>query len=271
MIARYLSGFMNPGIRDVFRMGVRDVFAYRVWLYLGIIQVFFQLVLIRAIWQAVYGDQHLVNGISVDQMLVYLTMAALLGFMIRPNIADEIHERIDQGRVAIDMVRPIGFIRQMVVLELGTTTGRWLLLIVIVPGLLLLGQLTPPSTGAFVAFLFSVVLAYVVSVLIWLLVGLSAFWFINISGMQSVVFLVSGFFAGFMVPLWFMPEPLRTLAEWLPFQSINFLPASIYVGEATGGAMWRVLGIQAFWIVALTAIAQWTWHRARLRIVIQGG
>lgn len=36
----------------------------------------------------------------------------------------------------------------------------------------------------------------------------------------------SDFLAGALVPLWFMPDALRTLLEWLPFQAVMFLPAS---------------------------------------------
>ena len=32
-----LSG-INPGLRDIFRMGVREIYAYRIWLYLGAFQ-----------------------------------------------------------------------------------------------------------------------------------------------------------------------------------------------------------------------------------------
>lgn len=261
----------NPGLRDVFRMGVRRVYAFRMWLYLGILQVFFQLLLVKAIWKAVYGDGGSVNGVSVEMMVTYLTVVGLLNFMIYPGLADEIHTRIEDGQVAIDMVRPIGFIRQMLALELGSSIGRWLLLIVVIPGLLLLGSLTPPSPATFLVFLLSFVFAFAVSILIWLLVGLSAFWLLNISGMRSMVGLVSSFFAGSLIPIWFMPGPLRVVSEWLPFQAITFLPASIYVGQATGSAMWQAIGIQLLWIVILSVCVTWTWQRAQVRLVIQGG
>ncbi|MGC4193141.1 MAG: ABC-2 family transporter protein [Thermomicrobiales bacterium] len=262
---------VNPGLRDIFRMGLRRTYAFRTWLYLGILQVFFQLLLVKAIWKAVYGNAEQVNGVSVDTMITYLTVIGMINFMIYPIIADEIHTRIDDGQVAIDMVRPIGFIRQMLALELGHSVGTWLLLIVVVPGLLLLGSLTPPSPGAFLVFLLSFGLAFAVSIQIWLLVGLSAFWLLNIGGMRSMVGLVGGFFAGSLIPLWFMPGPLRTIAEWLPFQAIAYLPASIYTEQATGGAMWRAIGIQAIWLAILAVAVAQVWNRAQRRLVVQGG
>jgi len=273
MIARqsFAERVLNPGLRDVFRMGVRRTYAFRMWLYLGILQVFFQLLLVKAVWKAVYGSDATVDGISSEMMLTYLTVVGIINFMIYPILADEIHERIEEGQVAVDMVRPIGFVRQMLALELGHSIGRWALLIVVVPGMLLLGSLTPPSPGTFLLFLLSFALAYVVGIEIWLLVGLSAFWLLNIGGMRSMVGLIGGFFAGSLIPLWFMPGPLRALAEWLPFQSIAYLPAAIYVGQATGNELWRALIVQGVWAVILGIAASRVWARAQNRLVVQGG
>ena len=261
----------NPGLRDIFRMGVRRVYAYRMFTYLGVLQVFLQLVLLRAVWQAVYGDRNEVDGVPIETMITYLTVVGLLNFIIYPGIASEIGRRIEQGQVAVDMVRPVGFVRQMLALELGDSAGRWLLLVVVIPGLMVVGSLTPPSPGAALLFLFSLALAFSVSVLMWLLVGLSGFWLMHISGMQGLVGMASSFLAGSMIPVWFMPGPLRTAVEWLPFQSILFLPASIWTGQATGTDIWRALGVQVFWVVVMGALAAWVWSRAQRRIVVQGG
>ncbi|MDQ3444449.1 MAG: hypothetical protein M3490_12680, partial [Chloroflexota bacterium] len=41
-------------------------------------------------------------------------------------------------------------------------------------------------------------------------------------------------FAGTMVPLWFYPDGLRTLANVLPFQFLAFFPAATWMGELSG-------------------------------------
>lgn len=261
----------NPGLRDIFRMGMRRVYAYRMWTYLGVLQVFLQLVLIRAVWEAVYGDREIVEGIRIETMVTYLTIVGLVGFIVDSGMAREIHNRIDQGQVAVDMVRPVGFVRQMLALNLGDSAGRWVLLVVVIPGLMVVGSLAPPSPGVFMLFMLSLGMAIVVNSLIWLLVGLTGFWLINVSGMTAVIFVLSSFMAGSMIPVWFMPGPLRVLVEWLPFQATAFLPASIYVEQATGADMWRALGVQALWSVALWVLTAWTWRRAQNQLVVQGG
>ncbi len=261
----------NPGLRDILRMGIRRVYAYRMFTYLGVLQVFLQLVLLRAIWEAVYDDRAAVDGVPIERMITYLSVVGLINFMIFPGISREIGRRIEQGQVAVDMVRPVGFVRQMLALELGDSVGRWLLLVVVIPGLVLLGSLAPPSPVASILFLVSLTLAYAVSVSMWLLVGLSGFWLMQVSGMNGLIGMTSSFLAGSMIPIWFMPGPLRVVVEWLPFQAITYLPASIWVGQATGVEIGRALGVQAFWVVVMGALAAWVWRRAQRHIVIQGG
>lgn len=261
----------NPGLREIFRLSMRRTYAYRAFGFLGVLQVLLQLLLMRAIWQAVYGGRESVDGVSIETTVTYLTVVGLLTHIIYPGIAREIHRRIDQGMVAVDMVRPVGFVRQMLALELGDAAGRWMLMIVVIPALLVIGSLKPPPPLVLVAFMFSLFLAFTVSVLIWLLVGLSGFWLIDISGTSSLVGIIGSFLAGSTIPVWFMPEPLRIVIELLPFQAIFFLPASIYVEQAQALEMWRALGIQAFWVVALWLVAAWTWRRAQNRLVVQGG
>lgn len=261
----------NPGLLEIFQLSLRRTYAYRAFAFLGVLQVLLQLVLLRAVWRAVYDDRATLDGVSIETTVTYLTIVGLLSFMMHPGIAREIHRRIDQGMVAVDLVRPVGFVRQMLAVEMGDAIGRWMWLIIVVPGLVVIGSLAPPTAVVLLGFLTSVLLAFVVCVLIWLLVGLSGFWLIDVGGVSSVVGLIGGFLAGSTIPLWFMPEPLRMIVELLPFQAISFLPASIYVEQAQGQAIWRALGIQAFWAGALWVVAAWTWSRAQRRLVVQGG
>ena len=74
-----------------------------------------------------------------------------------------------------------------------------------------------------------------------------------------------------MVPLWFYPDGLRTLANLLPFQHLAFGPAATWMGELTGAEIGRNLGLGALWGAALLGICWWMWARIVRRLVVQGG
>jgi ABC-2 type transport system permease protein len=77
--------------------------------------------------------------------------------------------------------------------------------------------------------------------------------------------------SGLIVPLTFFPGWAATLLEWLPFQAITYLPASVFVGRVSGDAVWGVLLIQFLWFVVLTIPIWLVWQRARRRLFVQGG
>jgi len=104
-----------------------------------------------------------------------------------------------------------------------------------------------------------------------MLVGLTAFWTLELTGFNVIVRFLSEFLSGGLVPLWFLPAWARWIAELLPFQSLAHLPLSIYIGKIEGVAIWIALLKQAAWIAVLSALAWLVWKAAERKIVIQGG
>jgi ABC-2 type transport system permease protein len=230
-----------------------------------------QLYLLRVVWSAVYDGRESVDGIPADTLLVYLTISSLHRFFLPNSIAFEIEERINTGRVATDLIRPFGFMHQMIAIQAGSLAGSLPLLVVVVPVAMLVGSLTLPSPSNLLVYLLSLALAFVVNVVIWMLVGMLGFWMMNVSGVCAMLSISSDFLAGALVPLWFMPETLRTVVEWLPFQATMFLPASIFAGQVSGSDVIQPLIVQVVWIGVLIVIANAVWIRAQRKLVIQGG
>ena len=77
--------------------------------------------------------------------------------------------------------------------------------------------------------------------------------------------------SGLLIPTTLFPEPLRSILLASPFPHINFTPAALYLGKATGAEAAKLLALQAGWTLALLALGQWAWQRSQERITIQGG
>jgi len=141
-----------------------------------------------------------------------------------------------------------------------------------VPLALFVGGLElPASPSAGLLYLVSMALAYMVTTLLGMLMGLVAFWTLQTRGVQAIYDFVSLFFAGALVPLWFFPPALRQVADWLPFQAQAFIPLSLYMGQVPEGQIAGALGLQLFWVVTLFGVCWLVWQRAMRRVTIQGG
>jgi ABC-2 type transport system permease protein len=70
------------------------------------------------------------------------------------------------------------------------------------------------------------------------------------------------------MPIDFFPEPLRTVAELLPFQAVMMAPNNAWLGREP---LWEVVALQLFWIVALALACLATLRRGERKLVVHGG
>jgi ABC-type uncharacterized transport system permease subunit len=136
---------------------------------------------------------------------------------------------------------------------------------------MLVGSLQLPTLAGGAIYLVSLTLAFTVSLLLWMIVGMSGFWLLNIGGLRNMIHIAGDFLAGALVPLWFMPDAMRAVVEFLPFQAMSFLPASIFSGQVSGSDVIQPITVQVIWVILLAVAAQLVWKRAQRKLVIQGG
>jgi ABC-2 type transport system permease protein len=254
------------------RLALRTVFAYRTSVVVSVVMLILEVFLLRKIWTSVYGGQTSVDGLSLRALLVYLTLANLQAFVTATTVSHLIHMRIRTGVVFFDFVRPVSYVRQMIQLQMGTTLGRLAILLPAIPLAFAVGSISAPSgISAAVTYVFSLLIGYLIGVLMAVLLGMCAFWTLEITGIALFYRLVSQFFAGTMVPLTFFPGPLRTVADLLPFRFMGYVPAAIYVGAITGAEAVSALIAQVLWLVALFGLVWLVWYRAHRRLVVHGG
>jgi ABC-type uncharacterized transport system permease subunit len=255
------------------RIGTRSVLAFRSEVIVGAVALLVRVVLVTLVWRAVYGDRTAVAGITRDYAVAYAVLAAVLGNIMNPWQFSNLQTRIKQGRVAIDLLRPIGLIPQTMAQQIGITISALPRAILAVGLGVLIGALALPDAGPLgvVAFAVSALAGVVIALLANLIVAMTAFWTTEIGGALMIYRAVAQFASGALIPLWFMPHWLRACLEWLPFQAQIFVPLSIYFGRTSG---WDVVGSiagQLAWIAGLALIAELVWLRALRRVVVLGG
>ena len=265
-----LAGF--PAMWQFARMEAQTFLTYRVNLGLQLLGILLQVYLLKVVWTAVYEGRTEVDGIALGTLIAYLTLANLQVWAIYPQTAEVLPPRIQSGAIALDLARPIGLLVQLIWRSVGATLGLVALVVVALPLAAVLGSLRPPASAeAAVLYVIGLLLGYGITLAIGILLGLVAFWTLETHGITILYHFVNQFFAGALVPLWFFPDWLRTVAELLPFQTQAFLPLSIYFGRLVGTDALRAIGVQVVWLVILWLAAGLVWRAAIHRVVIQGG
>jgi ABC-2 type transport system permease protein len=261
-----------PAYAQIVNMGIQMIAAYRVQAILETASMLLQVFLLRAIWEAVYAGQNQIDGRPLSLVIAYVTIATIQNWLLSPNLAYFLAELVLDGSVGIELVRPVPFLGRLLAQQGGETAFALPFAIAAFPLAVWLGGMLPPASPTAAAlYVVSVGLGYGIMVLIGLMIGLASFWTIEIFGFVMIYRLVSAFFGGALIPLWFFPAQLSAVADWLPFQSMLFVPIAIYLGQLTGGDAARAIALQLLWIFALYVAVQTVWRHAMQRVVVQGG
>lgn len=262
-----------PAYRSLAGLQLKTTFAYRSSLVGGIVIVLLRIALLTAVWNAAYGGRPAVNGIKLSDVLTFVTLGNLQLALMRPMLVWYVQQRIHEGQIALDLVRPVPLLGQLFAQQIGATLGLLPFVAIGLSFASLSGNLAgPASPTAAVAYLWSLALAYLISILIGLLMGLVAFWTVQSLGVSVIYEFATQFFGGALIPLTFFPPPLLGVARFLPFQTQVSIPVSIYTGAtSTTGELAGAFGLQLFWAGALVLIVGWIWRHARRVVTIYGG
>ncbi|GAA2400309.1 ABC transporter permease [Nonomuraea africana] len=228
-----------------------------------------QILMLIELWNAVYGGRDVVAGMPPRAtMLAYLTVINIQTWVTRTIIHGDIPQRISEGGVATDLLRPMPFPGQMVAKQAGFTLGQLPIFAISLVLAMAVGLISLPVSFLYVP---SLLLGCVVGTLVALLLGYVSFWTLETEGALWAYGMISAFFAGAYIPLDLLPDVVRPIFHALPFQAMGYTPVAIYTGLLGGEAMWRALAVQVGWIVVLVPLAALVWRRAALRVTVQGG
>ncbi|MGH9363827.1 MAG: ABC transporter permease [Thermoanaerobaculia bacterium] len=255
------------------RIGFLNMLAYRARYYVGILTYLFNVAVYYFIWRAVFRHSATVLGMSLPEMITYVAVGWTIRSFYFNEIDRDIAAQVQEGRLAMNLIRPVNFQAVCIADSAGQSAFRaalFTLPIGIVVGAVF--PVRPPaSLLAGSLFLLSACLSFFLVAAINFLVGLIAIRTKSILGILRAKYLVLELLSGLLIPTTLFPEPLRTMLFASPFPHINYTPAALYLGKTAGGAAARLLLLQAGWTFALLLAGQWLWRRSRHRITIQGG
>jgi ABC-2 type transport system permease protein len=255
------------------RIGFLNMLAYRARYYVGILTYLFNVTVYYFIWRAVFRHSATVVGLSLPEMITYVAVGWTIRSFYFNEIDRDIAAQVQEGRLAMNLIRPVNFQIVCIADSAGQSAFRaalFTLPIGIVVGAVF-PVLPPASLLAASLFLLSACLSFFLVAAINFLVGLIAIRTKSIQGILRAKYLVLELLSGLLIPTTLFPAPFRTMLFVSPFPHINYTPAAIYLGKAAGATAAGLLLLQAGWTLALLFAGQWLWRRSRHRITIQGG
>lgn len=260
------------------RAGVQQLVAYRANFICFLIGEMMSAFIMFFVWKAVFSSsgQKTFMGFTMEDMVVYLFITFLTGYLTYSDGAFSIGEEIVDGSIAMRMIKPCSFDMCFLFQELG---GRMvsisMIFVPIVAGVEIYRYVI---TGAvrfdvphFLLYLLSMAIAYMISFYFNVCYGFMAFFFKNLWGTSLIKETLTSFLSGAVIPLAFLPSGLAAVLNFLPFASLSYTPVMIYMGMYSYQEIAFRIGLQVFWMIAMLMLSKLIWHFAVKRLCVQGG
>lgn len=238
--------------------------------------IFVNIVIIFAsvfLWKTAYRGVDSVAGINESQMITYAILAALMGTLFSFNVENVVGSRIREGDVAVDYIKPVSVFGMYFAQDLGNVITAFFqkLLPVLILVSIFFGFPLPSSKLSFIIALISCIFSYIILWLICAISAVSAFWLIDLGPMDSVRDAIVRLLSGSIVPIWFFPEKVQRVLEFLPFVYTYQLPIGIYIGKTPTDVGIKTMCIQILWVVVLLFIFNFLQSKAKKNLLVQGG
>ena len=186
----------------------------------------------QQLWQFIYGGSGggtLIHGYSVEMMIWYMIMAEILMYAVNArSITRAFGNDIKSGKIAYQLNKPYNYFAYQVCSQAGAFMWKLIFLVPtgIIMGLILLGPISNFSIAYVVPLLVSLLLAVLLTCIIYGTVGLLSFWIEEATPFTWIVQKFQMLF-GLFFPPEFFPTWLQPFINYSPVYAMMSGPCKL--------------------------------------------
>ena len=227
--------------------------------------VFYQL------WRVTFAasGSEVINGLTLRSTLWYLVIAEVIE-LSRPRVGNTISDAVKDGSIAYILNKPYHFLGYHYSVSMADTVFRALINFVLGGAMAWLLVGPPPSFWGLLVVLPALLASWALHYCVAALIGLLAFWVEDVSAFQWIYQKLAFILGGLLIPLDFYPTWLRTIANALPFSSMTYVPARLFV-EPSLMAFLTSLALQAIWLLVFVGGLSLLYRRGESALTVNGG
>ncbi|HEY4260628.1 MAG TPA: ABC-2 family transporter protein [Schlesneria sp.] len=274
---------MPPSLRVkwcIFRTSIAERLAYRADFAFATLVRFLPIVTQVFLWGAIYQasgprDGRVINSYTYGDMVAY-SLLVMVGraFSSMPGLTTGIARDIRDGTIKKFLTQPVDMLDYLFWHRVAHKLVYYVIAFVPFAFVFwLCGDYFRgfPSAGTLFAFGISLVLAFLIGFLIESLMGLVAFWFLEVSSLVFVYMLISYFLSGHMLPLDWLPASLGYWIQLLPFKYLAFTPAAVLLEKYSHQQLVIELVMGCAWVGVLYLLNRLALSRGLMRYSAYGG
>ena len=269
----------------ILRISLEERLVYRGDFMLGTLMRFLPFVTQIFLWTAVFSviPGSNIAGLSLDDMIAYFLLANVSrAFSSMPGLASGISRSILDGSIKKYLIQPVDMIGFLFVTRVAHKLVYYT--VAFMPFALVFFLCRHyftagwPPLSTLVAFLASLVMAFVLGFFLEATLGMIGFWFLEVNSLLFVYMLLNFFLSGHMFPIDMLDGvnllggiSLGDVVRLLPLQYLAYFPSAVFLGKVAGADLVRGLVIELGWVIFFIVLCHWLFRRGLRRYSAFGG
>ncbi len=261
----------------ILRICIAERLVYRGDFVLGTLMRFLPIVTQIFLWGAVFAATQLddIEGYSYRDFVAYYLLTMITrAFSSMPGLASGIALQVRQGEIKKYLIQPVDMIGFLLLARIAHKLVYYV--VALIPFLLVFLLCSEyfeefPSWDVFLAYLASLVMAFLLGYFLEATIGMISFWFLEVSSLLFVYMLFNFFFSGHMFPLDMLPDPWSSIVQFVPLKYLAYFPAAVFLGKIQGTELALGLWIQLGWVLFFIFLCRFSFNRGVRRYSGYGG
>ena len=268
---------MSPNLLPYWKLfvaGFHQQSTYRLAAFGGLVaNATFGFLKVAVLFATVRAAGGRLHGYDLGVMSSYIWISQGLLGSINLTGRTDLADRIKDGAVAVDFLRPI----DVQVANVAADVGKAVFALIprgipsVALGAIVVGMSLPSTPAPYLLGALSLLVGITVSAATAYIVATVGFWLIESRGVQVLYMVVSGFLAGLFVPIALFPGWLSAIAAATPFPSMMMYPIDVISGRVAGLSALGLFAAQVGWLAVTGLIGHALTRAGRRKLEIQGG
>ena len=254
----------------MFFISFKNSFSYRIEVLFSIFSSIFYVLISIALWKYVYRD----NINKINYMIAYVILVSIINIIYSNIICDIVSQKVIKGTIVIDLLRPINFIWMSYLEMLGKIMSDFILkgaliMLFFIPIIHRIFEST--SILSIIAFLVTVAFGHIIYSLMYCIVALFSFIFIEIWPIRRILDDTIKLFAGALLPVSIFPEKVKAVVLVSPLRFLYYSPIEMLIGDFNYENIFMDFVSVITWIILLMLLLIFLYKKVINRCIIQGG
>jgi ABC-2 type transport system permease protein len=216
-------------------------------------------------WSGVsFTNSNINTSWPINARNTYYFLLVIAGSTLISHIEEDVAEKdIKEGKLVSYLLKPYSYFWHKFFLEIPyrLLQGFFGVIIFIITSMIGTSFIFSSDTIVILLSLIVIILALFVGFTYKMIIGLWAFWFLDIWGVYQVTEVCMLIFAGFVLPLDLYPDWLKTVSLLTPFPYMIYFPIMSIQGKFVIYELLNIIGRQLLWLGILKFLYSLFWNK----------